>query len=125
MMSMTTYICILPYYYIRTDSLVLHSPLSSFEETIFVWRIFENLFRAGSVRYIGISNFYDIDVLSRLYLESEIKPSVLQNRFYSSTGHDVEIREFCRVHNISYQSFWSLTANGMVLNRYHANITSP
>jgi diketogulonate reductase-like aldo/keto reductase len=44
-----------------------------------------------------------------------VKPAVLQNRFYSRTGYDREIRAFCREHAIIYQSFWTLTANPRLL----------
>jgi len=50
-----------------------------------------------------------------LYTNSRIKPRVLQNRFYSTSGFDVELRAFCKEHNILYQSFWTLTANRQAL----------
>lgn len=40
-----------------------------------------------------------------------MKPAVVQNRFYPSTGFDVELRKFCRDNGVVYQSFWTLTAN--------------
>jgi diketogulonate reductase-like aldo/keto reductase len=40
---------------------------------------------------------------------------VLQNRFYAETGYDGALRAFCRQHGISYQSFWTLTANPQLL----------
>jgi diketogulonate reductase-like aldo/keto reductase len=40
---------------------------------------------------------------------------VVQNRFYAQTGYDQKIREFCRHEAISYQSFWTLTANPRLL----------
>ncbi len=38
-----------------------------------------------------------------------------QNRFYADTGYDIDIRAFCRQHGITYQSFWTPTANPHVL----------
>ena len=50
-----------------------------------------------------------------LYENATIKPKVLQNRFYSNSGYDVNLRNFCKRKGITYQSFWSLTANPQIL----------
>lgn len=63
----------------------------------------------------GDGNHYDLEVLQHLYNEAEIKPSVVQNRFYRDSGYDATLREWCATHNIIYQSFWSLTANPHIL----------
>jgi diketogulonate reductase-like aldo/keto reductase len=97
------------------DCLVLHSPLESMTDTQEVWQAMQASFESGIVRQLGISNCYDISVLSQLHRWAEVKPAVVQNRFYARTGYDVDIRAFCRQHGISYQSFWTLTANPHVL----------
>jgi diketogulonate reductase-like aldo/keto reductase len=97
------------------DSLLLHSPMPRFDDTLTVWRVFERLHSEGRVRAIGISNLYDLDVLKRLYESAVVKPSYIQNRFYAKTSYDVEIRKFCKQKGIEYQSFWSLTANKRTL----------
>ena len=97
------------------DSLVLHSPMSSFDDTMTVWRRFESFVDDGKVRRLGISNCYDYKVFTKLYDQARIKPSVLQNRFYDQSGFDVELRQFCREKDIRYQSFWTLTANRKAL----------
>jgi diketogulonate reductase-like aldo/keto reductase len=89
--------------------------MRTFEDTLTVWRVFEEFVRDGYVRSIGISNTYDLHILRQLYSMSDIKPSFLQNRFYAKSGYDVEIRRFCVDNNIKYQSFWTLTANPHVL----------
>eukprot|EP01041_Mallomonas_annulata_P006167 gene6167-12496_t len=93
------------------DSILLHSPMKRFEDTMRVWRVFESFVNDGVVRYLGISNTYNIDTLKRLYEEAVIKPSFLQNRFYAESGYDRDIRQFCGEKGIKYQSFWTLTAN--------------
>jgi diketogulonate reductase-like aldo/keto reductase len=98
------------------DGLVLHSPLRSPAQTLEVWRAMESLVDSGGVRQIGISNCYDPDELESLYATARIKPAVVQNRFYADTGHDREIRRFCRRNRIVYQSFWTLTANRDLLS---------
>lgn len=100
-------------YYV--DSLVLHSPLFPHADLVKVWRAMEFIQKAGGALQLGISNCYDLEVLKRLYEDVEIKPSVVQNRFYKDSDYDVELREWCNAHNIIYQSFWSLTANPNIL----------
>jgi len=97
------------------DSLVLHSPMGSFDETMKVWRELEDFVEQGKVKQIGISNCYDLDYFVKLHGEAKVKPTALQNRFYSKTEYDKELREFCRRMGISYQSFWTLTGNPKVI----------
>lgn len=97
------------------DSLVLHSPFPRDEQTFEAWRALEELVDRGSVRQLGISNCYSLDILRTLHSASRIKPAVVQNRFYAETGHDRELRAFCREQGIVYQSFWTLTANPKLL----------
>jgi diketogulonate reductase-like aldo/keto reductase len=75
----------------------------------------EALVERGVVRRIGISNCYPLDELQQLWQAARIKPTVLQNRFYRNSGYDVQLRAFCRAHAISYQSFWTLSANAHLL----------
>lgn len=103
------------------DSLLIHSPMRTFEATLSVWRVFETFVKEGRVRAIGLSNTYDIHTLERLYNAAEIKPSFLQNRFYSKSGFDIDIREFCQRNDIHYQSFWTLTANKEVIRSRAVN----
>lgn len=93
------------------DSLVMHSPMSTHEDTMKVWRVFETFVDDGRVRNLGISNCYDLGEFERIYDEARIKPVVLQNRFYDQSGFDVELRRFCAQKGVKYQSFWTLTAN--------------
>ncbi len=97
------------------DCLILHSPLATSKQTLHVWQAMEQLVLSGNVKRLGISNCYDLKKLEDLYLSAEIKPSVIQNRFYASTHYDALIRVFCNGHGITYQSFWTLTANPHIL----------
>jgi diketogulonate reductase-like aldo/keto reductase len=97
------------------DCLVLHSPLASVKETLEIWRAMESLVAAGGVRQLGISNCYGLDDLEALSGSVQIKPAVVQNRFYADTRYDREIRAFCRKERIAYQSFWTLSANPHLL----------
>jgi diketogulonate reductase-like aldo/keto reductase len=100
------------------DCLVLHSPMSNPQLTFEVWQAMEEIVKSGSIKQLGISNCYDLDSLAELFHASEIKPAIIQNRFYANTGYDRAIRDFCREQGIIYQSFWTLTANPHVLADY-------
>lgn len=107
------------------DGLVLHSPLADRAQLLTVWRAMETLCRRGGVRQLGISNCYDPKLLAFLHGRADIKPAVVQNRFYADSGYDLEIRGFCRDHDMAYQSFWTLTANpGILASTEMANLTA-
>lgn len=97
------------------DSLVLHSPVSPYEQLLEVWGAMEEIHAAGGARQLGISNCYHAHLLEALYKDAGVKPAVVQNRFYPMTGYDVDVRRICGQHGIVYQSFWTLTANPHVL----------
>ncbi|KAB7887065.1 aldo/keto reductase family protein [Poseidonibacter ostreae] len=97
------------------DSYLIHSPFGPIEDLVKVYRTMEEFVQAGEVGQIGISNCYDFKLLSYLYDIAKIKPKVVQNRFYSESSYDKEIRAFCKQKDITYQSFWSLTANPNIL----------
>lgn len=97
------------------DCLVMHSPEDELDETLEVWQAMESLISNGGVTQLGLSNCYSLEELEALYNAASVKPTVLQNRFYDETNYDREIRAFCREHGISYQSFWTLTANRHLL----------
>jgi diketogulonate reductase-like aldo/keto reductase len=97
------------------DSLLLHSPLADATETMKVWRAMESLVDRRGVRQLGISNCYGLDQLNALYDRARVKPTVVQNRFYAESAYDREIRGFCRRQRITYQGFWTLTANAHIV----------
>jgi diketogulonate reductase-like aldo/keto reductase len=98
------------------DSYILHSPLSTLEETLAVWRVMESFVDKKDVKYLGISNCYDLALFRRIFDHATIKPTFLQNRFYADSNYDTHIREFCEANGVIYQSFWTLTANPHILN---------
>lgn len=97
------------------DGLILHSPYATQTKTLQAWHAMERIQQAGGARQLGISNCYDLTVLQALYEQAQVKPAVLQNRFYKETGYDMTLRHWCSAHGILYQSFWSLTANPHIL----------
>ena len=97
------------------DSLVLHSPMAPHALLMKVWNAMENIQKTGGARQLGISNCYHTEVIRSLYADGNVKPAVLQNRFYQETGYDANLRHWCTDHGVIYQSFWTLTANPHIL----------
>jgi diketogulonate reductase-like aldo/keto reductase len=98
------------------DSLLLHSPISPHSLLMKVWNVMEKIQKTGGALQLGISNCYDVKVISSLYVDAEVKPAVIQNRFYQETGYDADLRHWCTAHGVIYQSFWTLTANPHILS---------
>jgi diketogulonate reductase-like aldo/keto reductase len=103
------------------DCVLMHSPMPTMTQTVAAWRALETLVDAGTVRQLGLSNCYRLDDLRSLHEAVRIKPAVVQNRFYSDTNYDRDIRALCNQHQIIYQSFWTLSANPQLLA--HKTIT--
>ncbi len=103
---------------LKTDFInayILHSPVYPGSKLQKVWQKMEEFYDKKEVGALGISNCYDLDVLKYLYNNAKVKPTIVQNRFYAQSGYDKELRAFCKQHNITYESFWSLTANPNIL----------
>lgn len=97
------------------DCLLLHAPLADPQETLEVWRIMEQLVDSGIARQLGISNCARTSQLRAICERARIQPAVLQNRFHMENDYDRELRAYCRERGITYQSFWTLTANPHLL----------
>ncbi len=95
------------------DSYVLHGPYSRAglgKADWEVWAAFEEIYKSGRTKMIGISNV-TAGQLAQLCEQAEIKPMVVQNRCYAVLGWDQEVREICQTNQIIYQGFSLLTAN--------------
>lgn len=91
------------------DSVVLHSPLPTIEETLTAWKTLEG-YVPHQIRNLGISNT-TLSILRVVSENSNVKPSVVQNRFHQETDFEVSLRKYCREEGIVFQSFWTLSAN--------------
>jgi diketogulonate reductase-like aldo/keto reductase len=92
------------------DSVLLHSALPQREGTAIAWETLSSYVASGKIRHLGIANV-SFPILAYLVNEMDIKPSVVQNRFYPDSRYEVQLRRFCREQGIIFQSFWTLTAN--------------
>jgi diketogulonate reductase-like aldo/keto reductase/Kef-type K+ transport system membrane component KefB len=97
------------------DGYLLHSPIFPSSEMMKAWKVMEEFYNEGKIKALGISNCYELSTLMKLYEQAKIKPSIVQNRFYGDTDYDKGIRAWAYDHEVSYQSFWSLTANPHIL----------
>ena len=77
------------------------------------WHLLE-AYVPNKIRALGISNV-SLPILQAVYENANVKPAVVQNRFYASTKYDVPLRAFCREKGIVYESFWTLTGNPALL----------
>ena len=93
----------------HVDSLVLHGPAETLDETLEIWRAMEAIADTRGARQLGISNCYDLATLQDLYNRARVKPAVVQNRFYKKSGYDRELRQWCGAKGIRYQSFWTVS----------------
>ncbi|SNX86770.1 uncharacterized protein MEPE_05479 [Melanopsichium pennsylvanicum] len=112
------------------DSYVLHSPLTTLERTLKVWKTMETFVHLGLVRQIGISNVYDPNIFQAISRTTTITPSIVQNRWHYTTGHDVALLSLLSPilspndygekvdsrQGVVYQPFWSLTGNPNLLS---------
>lgn len=99
------------------DSYVLHGPSSRAglgKADWEVWAAFEEIYKSGRTKMIGISNV-TAGQLAQLCEQAKIKPMVVQNRCFAVLGWDQEVREICQANQIIYQGFSLLTANRDVL----------
>lgn len=95
------------------DSVVLHSPLRTMADTLTVWKALSSYVgHTGRIRRLGIANTTP-EVLEHLFKSPDIqvKPAVVQNRFYGDTRYEVDMRRFCRERGVVFQTFWTLTGN--------------
>ena len=97
------------------DVLFLHFPLPTLEQTLSAWATFQ-AYCPSRIRRLGLSNTSP-PILQALLLAKSVtvKPSVIQNRFYSETLYDQDLREACRVKGIEYQCFGVLKSNAALL----------
>lgn len=95
------------------DSLVMHSPLDTLQDTLTVWKTLET-YTPHTIHNLGISNV-TLPVLQVITQRASVKPAVVQNRFHDQTEFEVDMRAFCRENDIVFQSFWTLSANPALL----------
>lgn len=93
------------------DLYLIHWPVQGkYKET---WKALEKLYRDGSVRAIGVSNFH-VHHLEDLLKDSEIVPAVNQVEFHPRLTQQ-PLRDFCRKNGIQLEA-WSPLMQGQLLD---------
>lgn len=90
------------------DLFLIHWPQPLSKET---WKALEKLYKEGSVKAIGVSNFF-VDHLKWLLEDAEIKPMVNQVEFHPRLIQK-DLIEFCRKNSIQLEA-WSPLMRGKV-----------
>jgi diketogulonate reductase-like aldo/keto reductase len=99
------------------DSFLLHGPSTGYEWTVDDQEVWEAMVKErdrGRTRLLGVSNVGLHHLQQMIAIHREI-PAFVQNRCYARLGWDLDMRAFCRKHNIIYQGFSLLTANKAVV----------
>lgn len=96
------------------DTLLLHGPMPTMEETLDVWKAMEDCV-GHAVRNIGLSNMA-LAELQTVCSTARVPPAVVQNRFWQPSDYDRELREYCSQQTIVYQAFCILTGNPKLLD---------
>ncbi|MNO80648.1 putative oxidoreductase YtbE [compost metagenome] len=93
------------------DLYLIHWPVAGKYKD--AWRALEELYKAGRVKAIGVSNF-QIHHLEDLMKDAEIKPMVNQVEFHPRLTQQA-LREFCTRHDIQLEA-WSPLMQGQLLD---------
>lgn len=85
------------------DSLLLHSPLNTLAQTVAAWKALMTLQDSGKVKFIGVSNTYDVAILEALERVGGRKVQIVQNRWFEGNQWDKDVLEYCRNNGVQYQ----------------------
>ncbi|AEO61887.1 hypothetical protein MYCTH_2312612 [Thermothelomyces thermophilus ATCC 42464] len=131
------------------DALILHSPFPTTQQTLEAWNALQAYLpaaprdpsssssghprgqapdddpRAGTILRLGISNI-TLPVLRALASAAgTVLPQIVQNRFRAAErAWDADVRAWCAERAVSYQAFWTLTANGAVWRQQRAGFVA-
>uniref|UniRef100_UPI004055EDF0 aldo/keto reductase n=1 Tax=Agathobacter sp. TaxID=2021311 RepID=UPI004055EDF0 len=93
------------------DLLLIHWPGKNKERTLSTWKAMEELYEAGKIKSIGVSNF-EIHHLEHLIANSKIKPMVNQIEHTPYT-HDEDLLAYCKEEQIQIMAWAPLLRGNM------------
>ncbi|KAL7550544.1 hypothetical protein ACHAWF_013763 [Thalassiosira exigua] len=96
------------------DAVLVHNfraKLEPYDETLRAWRVLEEFVDRGIVRHLGIVSVHEKDYLTKLRSDARVKPAIVQNRFHSNRGYDVNLRPLFKEWGAANQLFWILTGS--------------
>merc|ERR1712224_314655 len=62
------------------DCILLRRPYPEYERTMEAWRGMEAAVELGFAKQLGIANVESLELLERLYEDSEVKPAIIQTK---------------------------------------------
>ncbi|WP_342434150.1 aldo/keto reductase [Neobacillus sp. FSL H8-0543] len=95
------------------DLYLIHWPTPKYDEYVNTYKALEKLYRDGRVKAIGVCNF-EIEHLERILKECDIKPVVNQIECHPYLSQ-MELKDFCRKHDIFVEAWSPLEQGGEVL----------
>lgn len=96
------------------DLYLIHWPTPKYDQYVETYKALEKIYRDGRAKAIGVCNFH-IEHLERLMNETEVVPVVNQIECHPYLTQ-VEMKEFCKKHNIYVESYSPLEQGGEVLS---------
>lgn len=96
------------------DAVIFHNfraSLHPYDQMIQAWRVLEDYVQKGVIHQLGMTSVHNVEFLERLYNESSVKPSIIQNRFHSNRGYDVGMQATFEKYNLQVQRFWLLNGS--------------
>ncbi|WP_337019943.1 aldo/keto reductase [Oceanobacillus massiliensis] len=85
------------------DLYLIHWPTPQFDQYVETYKALEKLYNDGRVKAIGVCNF-DIEHLERILDECDVVPAINQVECHPYL-QQVELREFCKKHNILVEAY--------------------
>ncbi len=92
------------------DLYLIHWPVKDFYKE--AWKVFENIYKSGRVKAIGVSNFL-VHHLKNLLANTGIVPAVNQVEFHPFLMQP-DLMKFCKEHKIQLEA-WSPLMQGQIL----------
>lgn len=77
--------------------------METLPRTVTAWKTLMALQDTGKVKYIGVSNTYDVEILEALERDGGRRVQVVQNRWYEGNEWDKDVLSYCRKYGIQYQ----------------------
>ena len=106
------------------DAVLFHNfraQLYPYEQMIRAWKILEEYVAKGIIKHLGLTSIHDSTYLEKVMTtnETKIKPTIVQNRFHSNRGYDVNMQETFKNYELQIQRFWLLngSSGGGVKNK--------
>jgi diketogulonate reductase-like aldo/keto reductase len=95
------------------DLYLIHWPTPKYDQYVETYKALERIYREGRAKAIGVCNFH-IEHLERLMKETEVVPVVNQVECHPYLTQ-VELKKYCKQHNIHVEAWSPLEQGGEVL----------